>query len=211
MARQTYQKSRQEWKNNESGNTPVMAENLNYIEDGIKTNSENMALKEIYDDNAINLGRKPDTQTGTASIAFGNSVTASGMGSQAFGNATTASGMCSHAEGANTTASGPQSHAEGMSTTADGLCSHAEGNGTKASKDFQHVQGKYNVEDTEGKYAHIVGGGTSDNDRKNIYMLDWEGNAEFAGDVKDGKGTSINQLLLMIQDLQSQVQELQSS
>lgn len=45
------------------------------------------------------------------------------------------------------------------------------------------MQGKYNVEDTNKKYAHIVGGGTSENKRKNIHTLDWDGNAEYAGDV----------------------------
>jgi hypothetical protein len=29
--------------------------------------------------------------------------------------------------------------------------------------------------------AHIVGGGSSDGSRRNIYTLDWKGNAEFAG------------------------------
>ena len=50
-------------------------------------------------------------------------------------------------------------------------------------RDIIHVQGKYNVEDTENKYAHIVGGGEYGNP-KNIHTLDWEGNSEFAGDVK---------------------------
>ena len=48
---------------------------------------------------------------------------------------------------------------------------------------LQHVQGKFNVEDKTGTYAHIVGGGTSDTDRKNIHTIDWSGNAEFAGGV----------------------------
>ena len=64
-----------------------------------------------------------------------------------------------------------------------GASSHAEGVATIAGSDYQHVQGKYNVEDTY-KYAHIVGGGSSDTDRKNIHTLDWEGNAEYAGTVK---------------------------
>lgn len=34
--------------------------------------------------------------------------------------------------------------------------------------------------------AHIVGGGTSDTDRKNIHTLDWAGNAWFAGEVRVG-------------------------
>ena len=47
----------------------------------------------------------------------------------------------------------------------------------------QIVQGKYNVEDTEGKYINIVGNGEDENNRKNIHTLDWEGNAWYNGKV----------------------------
>ena len=47
----------------------------------------------------------------------------------------------------------------------------------------QIVQGKYNVEDTEGKYVNIVGNGEDKNNRKNIHTLDWEGNAWYNGKV----------------------------
>ena len=66
---------------------------------------------------------------------------------------------------------------------------------TKASSDYQHVQGKYNIEDAENKYAHIVGNGTSEEARSNAHTLDWEGNAMYAGDIesqKQVKGESIN-------------------
>jgi hypothetical protein len=52
----------------------------------------------------------------------------------------------------------------------------------------QHVQGRYNVVDSEGKYAHIVGNGTRTN-KSNAHTVDWDGNAWFAGDVYVG-GTS---------------------
>ena len=116
-----------------------------------------------------------------ASHAEGNWTTASGENSHAEGASTTASGTSSHAEGSNTTASGNLSHAEGESTTASGYASHAEGSDTKASSDYQHVQGKYNIEDTENKYAHIVGNGSSDTERSNAHTLDWNGNAWYAG------------------------------
>ena len=83
----------------------------------------------------------------------------------------------------NNIASALYAHAEGESTESSGIASHSEGTGTIANANAQHVQGKYNVEDTENKYAHIVGGGSSNTDRKNIHTLDWEGNAEYAGDV----------------------------
>ena len=110
-------------------------------------------------------------------------TTASGKGSHAEGIGNWAIGKGSHAEGINNSASRDHSHAEGDSTTASGIASHTEGKGTIANSSFQHVQGKFNVEDTENKYAHIVGGGSSNTDRKNIHTLDWEGNAEYAGDV----------------------------
>lgn len=47
--------------------------------------------------------------------------------------------------------------------------------------EFSHIQGKYSM--PVSNCAHIVGGGTSDINRKNIHTIDWSGNAEFAGDV----------------------------
>ena len=133
-----------------------------------------------------------------ASHAEGGTTTASGSASHAEGSETTASGSASHAEGEGTTASGSYSHAEGKNTAASGEGSHAEGYSTTAAGDYQHVQGKYNIEDTEEKYAHIVGGGTSNTKRKNIHTVDWSGNAKYAGDVKStnsyGNIISLNSL-----------------
>ena len=144
------------------------------------------------------------------SHAEGEYATASGSVSHAEGYYTTASGDSSHAEGDNTTASGENSHAEGFKTIASGYASHAEGEYTKASSKYahvegyhttartnsQHVQGKYNVEDTNGTYAHIVGGGTSNTNRKNIHTLDWNGNAVYSGDVNatDSDGSAVSLL-----------------
>ena len=88
-----------------------------------------------------------------------------------------------HAEGNSTTASGAWgSHAEGNYTVASGsFGSHAEGHYTVAASPYQHVQGKYNIEDSNNTYAHIVGNGGID--RSNAHTLDWDGNAWFSGDV----------------------------
>jgi hypothetical protein len=64
-----------------------------------------------------------------------------------------------------------------------GTDSHTEGHCTQAYGYAQHVQGKYNIIDTEEKYAHIVGNGESDSERSNAHTLDWEGNACYAGSV----------------------------
>lgn len=327
--RDTYTK--QEWENLPSEETPITAERLTHIEDGIKNAMDNRALKEIYGDYDISLGRKNGTTVGSFSTAEGNSnvaseycshaegysniasaikshaegesthaagdsahsegystkalsryshsegyitkasemashaeggyTTASGQYAHAEGYNTTASNYYSHAEGAYTTASGDRSHAEGDSTQGKGASSHAEGYntkaynsychaegyctiagsesnmyvnschaegidtqatgkashaegiktqatgegshaegmdteqlnpmaravhmegiGTQAVEDAQHVSGKYNI--PSSGLAFIVGGGTSGNDRKNIYMLDWNGNAIFAGNVQ---------------------------
>lgn len=64
-----------------------------------------------------------------------------------------------------------------------GTYSHSEGNNTIARGDCSHVEGKYNIIDTENKYAHIIGNGTDDNNRSNAHTVDWDGNAWYAGKV----------------------------
>lgn len=86
-----------------------------------------------------------------------------------------ASGVYSHAEGGNTAATGKDSHAEGLSTIARGDYSHAEGESTETSSKHQHVQGKYNIYDSLGKYAFIIGNGTGRNNRSNAFAVDWNG------------------------------------
>ena len=122
--------------------------------------------------------------TGSQSHSEGASTQATGAQSHAEGATTQATGNQAHAEGNFTKAQGDQAHTEGNSTTASGNASHAEGYGTIAASANQHVQGKYNVEDSSGVYAHIVGGGTgSGMARKNIHTIDWNGNAMFAGGI----------------------------
>lgn len=138
-----------------------------------------------------NLGkREENTLIGAYSVAEGSYTTASGscahaegwrtyatgQNSHAEGFYSRASGAHSHAEGDSTEATGRNSHAEGEGTDAIGYCSHAEGELTIASGRCQHVQGKYNVEDANGVYAFIIGGGSSVSNRKNIFAVDWDGN-----------------------------------
>ena len=161
---------------------------------------------------SFSLNRKSGTTSGTNSFAEGTNTTASGGSSHAEGYNTkatgdfshvegsnnTASGTASHAEGYNTTASGIFSHAEGDETVASGDCSHAEGFETTAASNHQHVQGIYNIEDSDGEYAHIVGNGSSENNRSNAHTLDWNGNAWFAGNItvvgniEDGTGNVLS-------------------
>ena len=126
--------------------------------------------------------------------AEGGETIAEGDNTHAEGYKSSAIGKNSHAEGSNTSAEGNNSHAEGAHTIASGLHSHAEGLETIATASSQHVQGRYNIEDTEKKYAHIVGNGqpipndvNGDVIRSNAHTLDWEGNAWFAGGISFGK------------------------
>lgn len=62
---------------------------------------------------------------------------------------------------------------------------------------MQHVQGKYNIQDTAGKYAHIVGNGTSTAYRSNAHTLDWEGvpwykgRPQFGGTAQDNGAQTV--------------------
>lgn len=70
----------------------------------------------------------------------------------------------------------------------------AMGLDTAASGDYQLAQGKYNVKDTESKYAYIIGNGTSDTARSNAHTVDWNGNAWFAGDIEGVKDATTHKL-----------------
>ena len=119
--------------------------------------------------------------------AFGNNAHAEGNGTKALSSN-------SHAEGYMTVAGvkynentgGQRAHAEGYQTKALGANSHSQGRGTIASSSDQHAQGRYNIEDTTGTYAFILGNGTSTN-RSNAMTVDWDGNLSMSGSVTSTK------------------------
>lgn len=117
---------------------------------------------------------------GALSIASGS---ASGIASIAHGFATQASGQYSVATG-NSKASGNYSHAENKSV-AKGLCSHAEGCATAGSS-YQHAEGKFNIEDANGIFQHIVGAGAKVSSPSTISAGDWNGNEYLAGNLYVG-------------------------
>lgn len=146
---------------------------------------------------SMSMDRAEDTVIGISSIALGARTAAEGYYSFAEGAASYAKGTASHAEGNGTWAYGHSSHSEGSGTKAYANYSHAEGYNTIASGDYSHVQGKYNIEDTNNKYAYIVGNGYFDNSatsvvRSNAHTLDWNGNAWFAGKVTAGSDPTEN-------------------
>ena len=134
-------------------------------------NHSDYALKSLYGDNTINVGRKAGTTVGTCSTAEGVNTTASGTnGSHAEGANTTASGGSAHAEGYGTTASGEcGSHAEGWNTVATGTASSAHGFYTQALHDYEASFGKCNVSNNDTLFS--IGDGTSDDARHNAFEI----------------------------------------
>ena len=166
-----------DYENNQASSMYTHAEGSNTKASGYSSHSEGLFT----------------TASSEACHSEGKNSIASGYVSHAEGYGTTASAAQTHAEGNATTAAGQGSHSEGKQTKANGSYSHTEGDNTVAGSHFQHVQGKFNQIDTSNKYAHIVGGGTSETDRKNIHTIDWNGNIWFAGDIEDGSGNKLSE------------------
>jgi hypothetical protein len=78
-------------------------------------------------------------------------------------------------QGTNVTASGLFSHAEGSSSLALGTGSHAEGLGTIAAANYQHVSGKYNITSSNPDDLFIIGNGSANNNRSNVFTVDING------------------------------------
>ena len=124
---------------------------------------------------------------GYFSHSEGNGTKASGNSSHSEGSGTTASGTASHAEGINTIASGNYSHAEGNTNTASGVGSHTGGVGSVASGAYSTAQGYYvksqgDIQTVLGKFntpsstdLFQVGMGTSDNERRNAFVVTSDG------------------------------------
>ena len=126
------------------------------------------------------------TAIATAAHAEGGYTVANASYSHAEGFKSASTGEYSHVEGIVCVSSGQGSHAEGYYTVSSGQRSHSEGCFTEAASQYQHVQGKYNVVDSSGTYAHIVGNGTGKDNRHNAHTLDWQGNGWYAGKVTAG-------------------------
>ena len=123
------------------------------------------------------------------SMANGTRMQGSEIGDNSFISGTNNAAMAPHSA-----AIGSNNKVEKVANSAVALGDH-----TIAYSPYQLVHGKYNDLDANNIYAHIVGGGTDENEgRKNIYTLDWEGNATFAGKVsfaQDVKPTEGNDLV----------------
>ena len=112
--------------------------------------------------------------------------TVDAQGGHAEGNSTVI-GLLGHAEGSGTIA-GNKAHAEGIDSVARGRYSHAQNNSTIANSESQTALGKYNIEDTNGKYSVIIGNGDFGNGgivRSNMFTADWNGVMTSYGDTSD--------------------------
>lgn len=137
----------------------------------------------IFDENYLPVSIRKGTGDNALVLNYIDSTNASGKYSVAA-NTGVATGSSAFAINSYSSANGSGSFASGVYSTANGTGSHVEGFRTIASGQYQHVEGKYNIEDTENKYVHIVGKGTNMVQRSNAYTLDWSGNGWFAGDVE---------------------------
>lgn len=112
------------------------------------------------------------TVTGNNAWAEGERTSATAGRAHAEGYMTEASAADAHAEGSNTIASGVQSHAEGAGCIASGKASHAGGLSTRMSAQGGTSIGRFN---SDGTALFVVGNGTSNDDRKDVFKVDSNG------------------------------------
>lgn len=129
--------------------------------------------------------------SGNQSHAEGSRTIASANQAHAEGYLTQATANGAHAEGDQTIASGRYSHAEGCLTQAKGNYSHVGGRGNTAVNECHTVIGKYATIDTTGKKIFQVGGGTSETDRKDLFVVNNDGTFILSNGT-DTKTLSVN-------------------
>ena len=162
---------KREWKNLPNTETPINADSLNHMEDGIESNDISItaletdkADKTMFGVGNITSGLHPiamgdnNKAESDAAVAIGYQNEATGEGAAAIGWQNKATGPKSFAEGGATSAQGACAHSEGQSTTAVGENSHAEGYMTRAENAISHAEGAYTK--AKGICSHSEGGGT---------------------------------------------------
>lgn len=129
---------------------------------------------------------------GSRSAIGGSISTASGSNSFAFGNQANATGNYSFAFGQVLKANGAYSVAFGRGSKANGDGSVAVGKQTIATANYSFVCGTCNIEDTNGDYAFIIGNGTSNSDRSNLFTIGQNGNIVTTGSLTLNGTTTIS-------------------
>lgn len=151
------------------------------VKDKLEELSENLNDANETLNETLNKKMDKDEPRGTGSIAM-NTYKEIGINAAAFGT--------------NNNAAGDSAFASGTLCSAGASNSFATGLGSLASISNQTVSGKYNE---TGNYAQIIGNGTSNDDRKNIYTVDWDGNVKAksfnaSGDIIYNDGKSLKAL-----------------
>lgn len=143
---------------------------------------------------------------GNGNVSYGKASHIEGCGNTEGAENENGSNYCNHVEGGSNVLSGSNSyvHMSGYYNKSNGANIGAVyGYNNILSGEYCFVAGKCNERDNRNQYAFIVGGGTSDSDRKNIHTLDWAGNANYAGDVTNGAGVSMNSLKSAVDNLET--------
>lgn len=165
------------YKSEESFSFDDISTIINAIQENLNSLSDNKMDKlNPVGEGSFSMGRAADTTIGNNSFVIGTNNTASAENSVATGK--------------NNIVTGQNSVVLGYSNEAQGPNCVAIGNGTIAYGQLQVAQGRFNI--ANSTFAHIVGNGTSNTSRSNIYTLDWDGNAWFAGDVYVGSTSGTN-------------------
>ncbi len=124
------------------------------------------------------------TASGQFAVAFGTQTSATNTASVAFGFGSVSNGAYAVAMGRNTKTTGQACFAGGTNSIAGGQSSLAYGQGVQTANYYETALGAYNVVST-GTYTNklVVGGGSSDSDRKNILTLSGTGRLTIAGSL----------------------------
>lgn len=121
--------------------------------------------------------------SGYCAFALGYNVAALAVDSFAIGTGSKVTGYSAFGGGVNTLVSGMLAFGFGHNARAIKDYSIALGRYAWAYSKDQFVTGRYNFVDYNDKYAVLIGNGKSEIERSNAFMLDWEGNGYYAGDV----------------------------
>lgn len=158
----------------------------------LTSNKDGSDVKNVGE-NSFVVGSGNNYASGKYSCTIGSNSTSEGysaftMGNQVYGkqgNYIFVTGLICQASKNNQFISGNYSNWYDINK-AEGA--QVFGQGCISSSDWSMTAGKYNANDTNKEYAHVVGNGTSDTSRSNAYTLDWQGNGTFAGTVSSSTG-----------------------
>lgn len=145
----------------------------------IISESDETTVKDKLEGLSENLSESLNTITSNTSTALDakmNKENPTGSGALSINrNGSVQVGENSVAIGNNCSAQEKNSIAMGDTCQSLREGSITQGKGLVANSPNQIVQGKYN---SIGNYAYILGGGTSFSDAKNLFTVDWDGNAK---------------------------------